>query len=144
MLTPFSRLAGGVVFLATGVIPGVRVVRLSRQIVLTVALSLICLGVLAVPLTRSLQAEVRDETAETAALEEVAGWLGDRKIEVADIVVDGEAVTVDLIGEGPPPSAAELGGRLEDRLGRPVLVTVRWVERRFDTYPPAGGGNEPG
>jgi uncharacterized membrane protein len=53
--------------------PGVRVARISRQIVLTVALSLICSGVLAVPLTRSLQAAVRDERAATAALEEVAG-----------------------------------------------------------------------
>ena len=59
-------------------------------------------------------------------------------------MVDGEAVTADLIGEGPPPSAAEFGGWIEDRLERPVLVTVRWVERRYDTYTPAGGGNKPG
>jgi uncharacterized hydrophobic protein (TIGR00271 family) len=130
-------LASGIVFVATGFIPAVRITRLSGRVGLTVILSAVAVSALAVPLTRGLQDAVRIQRTTDAAVAEVEDWLGDRLIETVGIVVDEETVIVDLIAEEPPPSAAELGIRLEERLGHPVLVTIRWIEGHIDSQAPA-------
>ncbi|HAX82138.1 MAG TPA: hypothetical protein DCY40_06190 [Actinobacteria bacterium] len=137
-------LASGVVFLVTGFIPAVRITRLSGRVASTIALVVVLVGVLAVPLTRGLQDAIRDDRAETAALDEVEAWLGEQQLEVVSLVVKGDSITVDLIGEGPPPPTSDLSSRLEARLGRPMSATVRWVERHVDSNAPPSGFIDPG
>jgi uncharacterized hydrophobic protein (TIGR00271 family) len=132
-------LAGGVVFLATGFIPTVRITRLSRQVALAVTLALIPVGVLAIPLYNSLEIAVRDGQAAAITSEEVDTWLSDRQLEVVDVSVDGDEVLVELTGEHQPPPVDELGRRLEEVLDRRVVLTVNLTERRQETYATPSG-----
>lgn len=136
-------LASGVVFLVTGFIPAVRITRLSGRVASTIALVVVLVGILAVPLTRGLQDSIRNERAEAAALDEVEAWLGEQQLEVVSLVVEGDSITVDLIGEGPPPPTSDLSSRLEARLGRPMSATVRWVERHVESNAPDSGFVDP-
>lgn len=132
-------LAGGVVFLATGFIPTVRITRLSRQMALSVTLALIPVGLVAIPLYNSLATAVRDGRAAVITSEEVDTWLSDLQLEVVDVSVDGEKVLVDLTGEHQPPPVDELGRRLDEVLDRRVVLTVNLTERRQVTYETPGG-----
>jgi uncharacterized hydrophobic protein (TIGR00271 family) len=132
-------LAGGVVFLATGFIPTVRITRLSWQVALAVTLALVPVGVLAVPLYNSLATAVRDGRAAEITSQEVDTWLFGRQLEVVDVSLDGDEVLVELTGEDQPPPVDELGRRLEQVLDRRVVLTVNLTERRQDTYATPGG-----
>jgi uncharacterized hydrophobic protein (TIGR00271 family) len=131
--------AGGAVFLITGFIPAVRVARLTSRVVGTIGVALIAVAVVAVPLTRGLQEAVRIERTQSAVADEVETWLGDRRIEVVDISVESDTVTVDLLTEEAPPPALELGQLIEQRLGRTFDVVVLWTERHRD-FAGMGGG----
>lgn len=132
-------LAGGVVFLATGFIPTVRITRLSKQVALALTLALIPVGVVAFPLYNSLTTAVRDGRAAVTTSEEVDAWLSGLQLEVIDVSVNGEEVLVELTGEHEPPPVDELGRRLEEVLDRRVVLTVNLTERQQVTYETPGG-----
>ncbi|HSJ72656.1 MAG TPA: DUF389 domain-containing protein [Acidimicrobiia bacterium] len=131
-------LAAAVVFLATGFIPTVRITRLSWQVALAVTITLIPVGIVAVPLYDSLATAVRDGRAAVLASEEVDIWLSDLRLEVVDLNVDREEVLVELTGEDQPPPVDELGRRLEEVLDREVVLTVNLTERRQAIYATPG------
>jgi uncharacterized hydrophobic protein (TIGR00271 family) len=132
-------LAGAVVFLATGFIPTVRITRLSRQVALAVILTLIPVGIVAIPLYNSLATALRDGQAAVITSREVETWVSDRELDVVDVSVDGDEVLVELTGEHQPLPVDELGRRLEEVLGRRVVLTVNLTERRQETYATPGG-----
>lgn len=132
-------LAGGVVFLATGFIPSVRITRLNWQVALALTLALIPVGVVAFPLYNTLTTAVRDVRAAVITSEEVDAWLSDLQLEIIDVSVDGEEVLVELTGENELPPVDELGRRLDEVLDRKVILTVNLTERRQVTYATPGG-----
>ncbi|HEX5630110.1 MAG TPA: DUF389 domain-containing protein [Acidimicrobiia bacterium] len=132
-------LAGGVVFLATGFIPTVRITRLNWRVALAVTLALIPVGVVTIPLYNSLATAVRDGRAAVITSEEVDTWLSGLQLEVIDVSVHGEEVLVELTGEDDPPPIDELGRRLDEVLDRRVVLTVNLTVRRQVTYVTPGG-----
>ncbi len=134
-------LAASVVFLATGFIPTVRISRLSWQVALAVTLTLIPVGLLAVPLYNSLATAVRDARAAELASDEIDTWLQGLRLEVVDLSVDRQDVVVELTGQDQPPPVEELGQRLEEILDRQVVLTVNLTERQQETYVTPGAEN---
>ena len=59
----------------------------------------------------------------------MSDWLGDdTRLRIVAITVDGDEVTVELIGPVAPPLADRLAADLSERIGRPMGALVRWVE----------------
>lgn len=57
--------------------------------------------------------------------------------------MEDPAVTVDVFGPVPPPSAAALASLLSDRVGVEVGVTVRWTEQITDVGRPGDAAVDP-
>lgn len=131
-----------VVFLATGVIPTIRLCFQSSRIAFTTIVIVIATVAIAVPLTtRSLDAATssRQQNEVAASIEE---WLGDTQLDVADINIDGPRVVVELTGLEEPPAAYRLAVKLKPLIGDEAEAIVRWDQRaqgvaRADTPPVA-------
>lgn len=127
-------LAAGVVFLATGFIPTVRVSRLSWQVGLALAAALVPVALVAVPLTRTLQ----DSLAEASTLREVGrvvpAWLAGEPFDLVEVRVEPDQVVVVLAGDGTPPPASELAALLPDP--PPEAIRVDVIQRTTDVFYP--------
>ena len=72
---------------------------------------------------------VNDARDQATVRGKVEKWLGDESsLEVVELDVSGNRVTVNLVGPEPPPPAASLETDLAGALGRDVNVTVGWVK----------------
>jgi hypothetical protein len=67
-------------------------------------------------------------------------WLGedigdpdDPPLRVNDIDVDGNTVTVQLIGWEEPPPSNRLQKMLTESMGRQMTASVRWIEEQIET-----------
>ncbi len=131
-----------IVFLATGVIPTIRLCFQSSRIALTTIGIVIATVAIAVPLTtRSLDAASSSRQQNEVATT-VDEWLGPLQLEVTNIDVNGPKVTVELTGLEEPPGAYLLAQRLVPVLGGDAEAVVRWDQRaqgvaRADTPPVA-------
>src|SRR5690606_16476012 len=106
-----------IVLLATGVVPAIRLCFASRRIAFTTTGVVVALAVIAVPLTaRSLVAATSSRQREQVA-GIVAEWLGPADLEVTELEIVAERVTVELSGLDEPPPAYELATRLAPALG---------------------------
>jgi uncharacterized hydrophobic protein (TIGR00271 family) len=129
-----------VVFLATGVVPTLRLCLQSPRIAMTTVGIVVATGLIALPLTaRSLDAAASSKTQSDVATT-VDGWVGDLSLEVDSIDVEGSTVTVELTGLDEPPHAFELATQLVPVLGEEAAAVVRWDQRaqgqaRADTKP---------
>ena len=130
-----------IVFLATGVIPTVRLAFQSSRIAMTTIGIVVATVAIAIPLTtRSLDAaESSKQVNEIAATIDV--WLGETQLDVTHLDVYGTQVVVELTGLDEPPSAYKLATQLEPLLGDDAVAIVRWDQRaqgvaRADTEPP--------
>jgi hypothetical protein len=89
----------------------------------------VALAVISVPLTaRSLDAASSSRQREQVA-DIVADWLGPADLEVTELEVAAQRVTVELSGLGEPPPAYELATRLTPVLGERAEAVVRWDQR---------------
>jgi uncharacterized hydrophobic protein (TIGR00271 family) len=131
-----------VVFLATGVIPTIRLCFQSSRIAFATVAIVVATVAIAVPLTsRSLDAATssRQQTQVAATVEE---WLGDNQLDISDVNIDGSRVIVELTGLEEPPEAYRLAVQLKPLLGDEAEAIVRWDQRaqgvaRADTPPAA-------
>lgn len=118
-----------VVLLATGVVPTLRLCFQSPRIAMTTIGIVATTALIAVPLTaRSLDAATSSQQqADIAAT--VDTWLGDLRLDVDDVSVDGTRVTVELTGLDEPPLANDLADDLVPLLGDDAEAVVRWDQR---------------
>lgn len=132
-------LAAGVVFVATGFVPSVRLTRMNWRVVVAIVLAAVPVAVLAVPLTLSLEQAVEHARLNKAAGEQVAAWLGHGPAEVQNVAVDNGIVVVDLASPVPPPPAQELARHLSLDVEGDVDVRVRWTVRYVEATAFGGG-----
>ncbi|MDW3215124.1 MAG: DUF389 domain-containing protein [Ilumatobacteraceae bacterium] len=118
-----------VVFLATGVIPTIRLCFQSSRIAMTTIGIVLATALIAVPLTtRSLDAATssRQRTAISVTVDE---WIGDLQLDVVGLDVLGPELRLELTGPDEPPEAHLLATRLVPELGDDAEVVVRWDQR---------------
>ncbi|MEZ5373376.1 MAG: DUF389 domain-containing protein [Microthrixaceae bacterium] len=121
---------GGTTFVVTGIAPLRRVAE-SQHRVRTWGGALAILGVIVVGgLILNGEQVARDSLAVGQARAEVTDWLGaDSEFAIVSVEVDQRDVTVNLVGPGDPPPAAQLAQRLAAGLDRPVRLDLQWVPR---------------
>jgi len=131
-----------IVFLATGVVPTLRLLFQSPRIAMTTAGILVVMSLIAFPLTtRSLDAaESSKLQADVASTVET--WVGELSLDIETVEVEGTTVTVELTGLEEPPHAYDLATQLVPILGDDAAAIVRWDQRaqgqaRADTEPAA-------
>ncbi|KKL55989.1 hypothetical protein LCGC14_2249880, partial [marine sediment metagenome] len=122
-------LAAMVVYLLTGFVPEFQIRRGFKEIRLGFVVAAISVFVIAVPLLANSLLIVNDARDQATVRGEVEKWLGDHSsLEVVELDVSGNDVTVNLLGPEPPPPAASLRTDLAAAIGGDVNVTVGWIK----------------
>jgi uncharacterized hydrophobic protein (TIGR00271 family) len=118
-----------VVFLATGVIPTIRLCFQSSRIATTTIGIVAATVLISLPLaSRSLEAATSSRQQTDIALT-VADWIGDLQLDVTGLSVNGSELKLELTGPDEPPEAHVLARRLVPELGTDAEVVVRWDQR---------------
>ncbi len=131
------------VFFLTGVIPTIRLCLRSPRlsaIVVTVFVAMVGIGI---PLTGRSVAAARDARSRSDISAEVDRWKVGTDLDVDELTVDGDIVTVALVGSDSPPDPFDLARALVEEVGPDVEVVVRWAQRaqgvaRADSPPALG------
>ncbi len=123
-------LAGGAVFLLTGVVPLHRFAEHQHR----VRTAFGAVAALAVVVVGGLVINGRQITEDAIDLDQtrnvVADWLGDDSpFGVVSVAVTDGDVAVVIAGPGTPPSPDRLVDDLAQRLGRDVQLDLQWVPR---------------
>jgi uncharacterized hydrophobic protein (TIGR00271 family) len=96
--------------------------------------SLFALAIITVPL---IWGGVQNVVAATAALQGapiVNTWIGERDLRVVAYSIDGDVITLAMIGSAPPDDVDALATSLSATLGRPVDVTIDFtVQTRIES-----------
>ena len=117
-----------VVFVLTGFVPEFQIRRGFKAIRLGFLVAAISVLLISVPLLVNSRLIFNDARDQAAVRAEVEKWLEDESsLEVVELVVSGNDVTVTLVGPDPPPPAADLRTELTDSLGSDVGVKVDWI-----------------
>ncbi len=117
------------VMLATGVVPTIRLCLQSRRIAMTTVGIVLATAAISIPLTtRSLDAATSSKQQEhvTAIVQQ---WLGTADLDLAELDLSGNQVTVEVTGLDEPPPAFELATLLTPVLGADAEAVVRWDQR---------------
>jgi uncharacterized hydrophobic protein (TIGR00271 family) len=117
------------VFFLTGVVPTIRLCLRSRKLSFTVVGVVAAMFMIGYPLTARSVASARDSQARNDVLLAVERWLGPASLEVDDLEVVGQVVTLALVGPDQPPDAYQLAVALTDEIGPEAEVVVRWAQR---------------
>lgn len=118
-------LAAMVVFLLTGFVPEFQIRRGFKAIRLGFIVAAISVLLISVPLLVNSRLIFNDARDQAAVRAEVEKWLEDESsLEVVELVVSGNDVTVTLVGPDPPPPATNL----QKGLGDDVNVKVGWIK----------------
>jgi uncharacterized hydrophobic protein (TIGR00271 family) len=126
-------LMAGLVFVLVGYSTWSRLYHRRNRIRVAFAAVAFAVVLIAIPLALTGRDVLSAQADLRAASEATAEWLGDeRAIRITSISVEDDDVTVELVGSDPPPPAVLLASRIDAAVGRPVVVTVRWIEERVD------------
>ena len=90
---------------------------------------------IAIPLGLTGQSILGNAADLRNASEAVDDWLGDdTPYRVNDLSVDGDTVSVQLVGPGtpPPPPSELLSGSLNEEVGRPMTTRVAWIVEHIE------------
>ena len=127
-------LAAMVVFLATGFIPEFQIRRGHKGIWLGFTVAALFVLLVSVPLIGNSYLVIDDARDQSSVRAEVERWLGDEaSLEIVELTVSGNDVTLDVVGAEPPPPAADLRTELIDELGSDVSVKVTWIGATTDS-----------
>lgn len=122
-------LMAGIVFVLVGYGSWGRLYHRRDRIRVSFALVLFGIILISIPLALSARTVFQESADLRSASAAVSEWLGDdTRLRIVAISVDGDEVTVELIGPVAPPIPEALAADLTDRIGRPVGAVVRWVE----------------
>ncbi len=117
-----------VVFFATGVVPTLRLAARHRVITgVSVALVAAFFAV-GIPLTTRSVAASKSAQTEAEVRGVVSDWLGGRSLEILELTIDGDEVTLDLAGPDEPPRPFLLARDLVGIVGPDPVVDVRWLQ----------------
>lgn len=120
--------ASVVVFLLTGFVPPRRLARTSTRVLMGGAMAFGFMVLVAVPLTIA-SSRAADQARDREDVESaVRDWLSGTGDEVDEIDIDGQNVTIRILGLGPPRPSASLERQIEEILGSSASVEVRWTQ----------------
>ncbi len=133
-------LMAGAVFVLVGYGSWSRLYHRRNRIRVSFAAVALAIVLITIPLALTGQRILRssaDLRQSSAAVEE---WLGaDTDLRTETIEVDGDVVTVELVGPTVPPASGQLAEDVSERVGRTMAVIVRWVEEQRFTSGDATG-----
>lgn len=135
------------VFFITGVIPTIRLCLRSPRLSLIVVSVFVAMVAIGIPLTARSVAAARDAQSRNDVVAEIDRWKAGTDLDVDELSIDGQVVTVALVGSDQPPLAFELARSLVEEIGPDVEVVVRWAQRaqgvaRADSPPSLGNDPE--
>ena len=124
-------LMAGAVFVLVGYGSWSRLYHRRNRIRVSFAAVALAIVLITIPLALTGQRILRssaDLRQSSAAVEE---WLGaDTDLRTEAIEVDGDVITVELVGPTVPPASAQLAEDVSERVGRTMAVIVRWIEEQ--------------
>ncbi len=121
-------LAAAGVFVLTGFAESTNLRARARQILSTLAPFGALALVVLVPLVFTSEGILATATQQQAAQTVVTDWLGDdSELQVQQVTVAGDTVTVSVSGSQSLPPAEELQADLSDELDAPVEVVIRYT-----------------
>jgi uncharacterized hydrophobic protein (TIGR00271 family) len=133
-------LMAGLVFLIVGYSSWTRLHYRRNRIRTAFAIVVLAVILISIPLALTAQSIVGTATDLRNASSAVNEWLGedigdpdDPPLRVNDIDVDGNTVTVQLIGWEEPPPSNRLQKMLTESMGRQMTASVRWIEEQIET-----------
>jgi uncharacterized hydrophobic protein (TIGR00271 family) len=129
-------LMAGLVFLLVGYGEWSQIYKRKDRIRTSFALVALGAILISIPLALTGETILGSATDLRNATNAVDSWLGDESpYRVNDLSVDGDTVSVQLIGPGnpPPPSSTALSSLAEEDIGRPMTVRVAWIQEHIDT-----------
>jgi uncharacterized hydrophobic protein (TIGR00271 family) len=133
-------LMAGLVFLIVGYSSWSRLHYRRNRIRTAFAIVVLAVILISIPLALTAQSIVGTATDLRNASSAVNEWLGedigdpdDPPLRVNDIDVDGNTVTVQLIGWEEPPPSNRLQKMLTESMGRQMTASVRWIEEQIET-----------
>ncbi len=127
-------LMAGIVFILVGYGSWGRLYLRRNRIRTSFAAVLFAILLITIPLALTARTVFQESSDLRNASAAVADWLGDdTRLRIGSITIDGDEVTVELVGPETPPGAQALANDLTDRIGRPVGAIVRWIEETETT-----------
>ena len=132
------------VFFMTGVIPTIRLCLRSARLSMIVVSVFVAMVAIGIPLTARSVAAARESQSRNDVIAEVDRWRAGTDLDVDDLTIEGDVVTVALVGSDAPPDAFVLARALVEEVGPDVEVVVRWAQRaqgvaRADSPPSPNG-----
>jgi uncharacterized hydrophobic protein (TIGR00271 family) len=122
-------LMAGIVFIAVGYSSWGDLYHRRDRIRVSFAAVVLAMVLISIPLALTAQRIIRDSSELSNASAAVDDWLGPAtSLRINEVSVDGDTVTVQLIGPVRPPAADQLSAAISDRVGRQITAVVRWVE----------------
>lgn len=126
-------LMAGLVFVAVGYSSWGSLYYRRNTIRVSFAAVTLAVVLISIPLALTAQGIIQSSTDLRTATNTVSDWLDDDSpTRINDITLDGDTVTVQLIGPEQPPSTTGLSEDMGDRMGRQITAVVRWIEEQED------------
>ena len=117
-----------IVFLLTGFVPEFEIRRGRKRIWLGFTTAALFVLLVSIPLLGNSYIVIDEARDQSSVRAEIERWLGDEpSLDVVQLVVSGDKVTINVVGPEPPPIVAELRAELIDDLGSDVSVKVNWI-----------------
>jgi uncharacterized hydrophobic protein (TIGR00271 family) len=117
--------AGSLVLIASGFLPVNQFGDLPRRVKVGLVMAVAGVCILAYPLYR-VSSDIWQTSSEREVVGKVtAGWTEGTDLDLFNVVIDDDAVTLDLVGSDQAPAVEDLADDLSAELGRPVTVSVR-------------------
>lgn len=133
-------LIAGIVFVLVGYGSWGRLYLRRNRIRVSFAAVILAVILITIPLALTAKAVLQESSDLRNATSAVTTWLGeDTTLRIESIDVDHDDIVVQLVGPDLPPAADSLADGLEDRIGRPVVAVVRWIEESESRSDPLVG-----
>jgi uncharacterized membrane protein len=121
-------LAAAAVFVLAGFAESARLRKNRRQVVSTLAPFVALALVILVPLVFTAEGILATANQQNTAQRVVADWIGEEsEVRVQAVGVDGDVVSVSLVGSDAIPPVRDLQAQLSDELDQPVTVVVDYT-----------------
>lgn len=121
-------LMAGAVFIIVGYGSWGQLYHRRNRIRVSFAAVVVAMVLISIPLALTAQRIIRASNDLRDASGAVETWLGDgTTLRIGLVDVEGDVVTIQLVGPVEPPSADRLSRDISDRIGRDMTAIVRWV-----------------
>lgn len=136
-------LMAGIVFLLVGYSSWSRLYYRRNRIRTSFALVVLAVVLITIPLVLTGQSLLQQTADLRNASSAVDDWLEEGfpdveelPLRINSIEVDGDTIDLQLIGYEIPPPSSRLAHLASEKVGRPMVANIRWIEERLDISVP--------